>query len=115
AFLPSGRSASQEEMFSYLQNLLQWRKNKEVIHSGKMKEFVPRDGVYVYFRYNDKETVMIAFNDNENTAKTLDSKIYAESLKGFHSGKEIISGQEMYNLNDIIVPPKSAIIVELKP
>jgi neopullulanase len=114
AFLAQGRTAAQNEMFSYLQNLLHWRKNKEVIHTGKLKQFVPRDGVYVYFRYNDKETVMVVMNNNDKDAKTLEPGIYNEFISKFTHGKEVISGREINDLKDIIVPPKSAIIIELK-
>jgi glycosidase len=114
AFNPSGRTSEQNDMFSYLKNLLDWRKNKEVIHSGKLTQFIPDEGVYVYFRHNEKETVMVAINNNEKDTKTLKPVIYDEFLKKFNGGKEIISGNEITDLKSIPIPPKSAIIVELK-
>jgi len=114
AFNASGRTTAQNDMFNYLKNLLSWRKSKEVIHSGKLKQFVPQDGVYVYFRYNDRETVMVAMNNNEKETKTLKPGIYDEFLKKYNSGKEIISGKEIKDLTSISVEPKSALIIELK-
>jgi neopullulanase len=93
---------------------LNWRKTKDVIHTGKLKHFIPQDGIYVYFRYNEKETIMVAINNNENDSKTLKSSRYSEFLQNFRSGNEIISGQSISDLSNIVVPPKSAIIVELK-
>jgi glycosidase len=107
-------SPSQLEMKQYLKGLLNWRKDKEVIHTGKLKHFVPEEGVYVYFRYDEKETVMIALNNNESEAKTLDRKKYSEFLDQFQSGKDVISGQIISDLSKITIQPKSAMIIELK-
>jgi len=112
----SGKNISsiQQEMKQYLERLLNWRKDKEVIHTGKLKHFVPNDGVYTYFRYNEKETVMVALNNNETDAKTLDRKRYNEFLDNFQTGKDIITGQTINDLSNIILQPKSAMILELK-
>jgi glycosidase len=114
AFSGKGLTAQQKEMQDYIRTLLNWRKGNEVIHSGKMKHFVPRDGVYVYFRYSEKKTVMIAINNNEKEAKTLDRKRYSEFLGKFQKGKEVITGITYADLDTVSIPAKSAIIVELK-
>ena len=101
-------------MFKTLHTLLNWRKNKEVIHTGKLTQFIPHDGVYVYFRHNEKETIMVALNNNENDPKTLDRKRYSEFLDKFQGGKDVITGQMINDLSNIIIQPKSAIILELK-
>jgi len=70
--MASAKESLEDEAFDYLSNLLNWRKNKEVIHSGKLKHFIPENGVYVYFRYNDDESVMVILNnsDKEQAFKT---------------------------------------------
>ncbi len=113
-FTGKNMSPSQLEMTQYLKRLLNWRKDKEVIHTGKLKHFVPEEGVYVYFRYNEKETVMIALNNNENETKTLNRKRYSEFLDQFQTGKDVISGQTISDISKIIIQPKSAMIIELK-
>jgi hypothetical protein len=60
------------------------------------------------------ETVMIALNNNENDAKTLDRKRYSEFLDQFQTGKDMISGQTITDLSKITIQPKSAMIIELK-
>ena len=114
-FTGTNLSPAQQDMKQYLKLLMNWRKNKEVIHSGKLKHFVPQDGVYTYFRYNDNECVMVCINNNETDAKTIDRSRYGEFLDKYQSGKEIITGQVIQDLSTIIVQPKSATIVELKP
>ena len=112
AFTKEGRSTEQNEAFYYLSNLLNWRKNKDVIHTGKLKHFIPENGVYVYFRYNDDESVMVILNNSEKE-QVFTTERFAENLSGFNSGNEIISGKKLENLDEIIIPEKSAMIIEL--
>ena len=49
-FEASRRTDIQNEAWNYMQKLLKWRKGNEVIAKGKMKHFVPQNGVYVYAR-----------------------------------------------------------------
>jgi len=114
AFNVSGRTEIQQDMYAYLSKILNWRKNKEVIHKGKLKHFIPQDGIYVYFRYNDKETVMVAFNNSEKDSKTFETDRYAEFLSKYRSGYEVISGQVLNDLSKLTIPAKSAIIIELR-
>ncbi|RQO34446.1 alpha-amlyase [Chryseobacterium sp. KBW03] len=113
AFNPSAQTPEQKEFFQFTQKLLNWRKGKEVIHNGKTKNFVPQDGVFVYFRYNAKESVMVVVNNNEKD-HTLDLKRFAESLNGFTKGKEIMSGKEISLQNSMNIPAKTPLIIELE-
>ena len=113
AFLPSTQTPEQKDFFQFTQKLLNWRKGKDVIHNGKTENFVPQDGVFVYFRYNDKESVMMVINNNEKD-QTLDLKRFAESLNGFTKGKEIISGKEISLQNSMNISAKTPLIIELE-
>lgn len=113
AFNPSAQTPEQKEFFRFSQKLLNWRKGKEVIHNGKTKNFVPQDGVFVYFRYNEKESVMVVINNNEKD-QTLNLKRFAESLNGFTKGKEVISGKEFMLQNTINISAKTPLIIELE-
>jgi len=75
--------------------------------------YLPFNNVYVYFRYNDKESVMVILN-NSTEAKTIDTKRYQERLTGFTSGKNIVTGESVINLQSISVPAKAAAIIELQ-
>jgi glycosidase len=112
-FTVEGRTDAQNEIYNYLQRLLNWRKSKEVIHTGKLTHFIPENNVYVYFRHDADEIVMIILNNNDNP-QTVQTERYQEMMKGYRTGKEIISQTEMNNLNKIHIPKKSAMIIELK-
>ncbi len=112
-FTAEGITAEQNEVFIYLKTLLNWRKNKSVIHNGKFMHFLPENGVYVYFRYSDSESVMVILN-NTNEAKTLDTKRFNERLTGYSSGKNIITNESLTTLQSLSLPAKSATILELQ-
>ncbi|WEK70176.1 MAG: glycoside hydrolase family 13 protein [Candidatus Chryseobacterium colombiense] len=113
AFNLASQTPEQKEFYQFTQKLLNWRKDKEVIHTGKTKNFVPQNNVFVYFRYNEKESVMVVLNNNEKE-ETLDLKHFEESLKGFSKGKDIISDKEFSLQNNLTIPAKTSMVVELK-
>jgi glycosidase len=107
-------SEQEQEALEFTKRILNWRKAKEVIHTGKLKHYIPNDGVYVYFRYNCEESVMVVINLNDSEGTTVSGKKYAESLQGFTSGTDIISGKKIENLDSFTIAPKTAMIIELK-
>jgi len=113
AFKESGRSAFQNEYFNCLSKLLNWRKNKPVIHTGLLTQYAPENDTYVFFRYNDKETIMVIINNNE-TDQTLQTDRFAESLKTYTSGTDVLTGVKYDLTSSIILPKESALILELK-
>ena len=60
-----------------MKTLLNWRKTKSCLHDGKLIHYAPEKGTYVYFRINDKEKVMVAFNKNDEEV-SLDGSRFAE-------------------------------------
>ncbi len=104
----------EKEALAFTKKVLNWRKGKEVIHTGKLKHYIPNDGVYVYFRYNDSESVMVVINNNDKESKTVQKSKYAESLSGFTKGFDIISGKPVDDLDSFEIGPKTAMIIELK-
>jgi len=111
-FTGKNMSSAQADMMQYVKKIMNWRKGKEVMHTGKLKQFVPADGVYTYFRYNDKECVMVVMNNNE-TEKKPESVRYAEFLHGYKSADEITTGKSFTDLSDLMIPPKTVMIFEL--
>ena len=83
------------------------------LQTGKLRHFIPSDGIYTYFRYNGKSTVMVVMNNNEEQ-KIHETGRYSEILRNFKSGREIISGNPVTDLSKLTIPAKSALIIELK-
>jgi neopullulanase len=120
AFTQEGRLALGEERnlpvqdnFDYLRNLVHWRNQTPVIHSGKLTHFVPQDNVYVYFRWNEDATVMVMINANTEN-KTLEMSRFSERMAGYTSAHEITIGSRFDDIERISVPARTAYVFELK-
>ena len=90
-FTKGGRNAKENEIWDHTATLANYRKHSSAITTGKMMQFVPEDGVYVYFRYDDKQTVMVVMNTAKEN-KTIALKRFEERTKGFSKMKNIITG-----------------------
>ena len=113
AFTKAGRTEEQQKYFDLTSKLLNWRKSKDVIHFGKMKHYVPVNNVYVYFRYNQSESVMVIINNNPES-QTFKTNRFAESIQNHLGGRDIISGKMFDLKNDITIDGKSVLVLELK-
>lgn len=113
AFTGLGLSPEQKEMQNYIAKIQNWRKNKTVIHSGKLMHFVPEDGLYTYFRYNDDEAVMVVLNKNSE-AKKLSTKRFSEMMGSYKKGYDVVSSKEISTISEINIAPKTAMVIELQ-
>ncbi|MBF0728456.1 glycoside hydrolase family 13 protein [Bacteroides acidifaciens] len=98
-FDAANRTALQNEAFSYLKKLLQWRKGNEVIAKGKLKHFSPRQGVYAYERKHGDQSVVVFLNGTDRE-QTIDLSAYQEilprtSARNVLEGKEVEIGKEL--------------------
>jgi hypothetical protein len=55
-------------------------------------QFVPEEGVYAYFRYDEKQTVMVIMNQNDKEMP-IDMNRFAERTRGFSQAKDIAEGK----------------------
>ncbi len=113
AFTGAGLTEQQKYAQDFCRKVLNWRKTSKAVQFGALKHFVPEDDVYVYFRYNPEEKVMVVLNKNAQE-KTIDTGRFNEVMANCTSGKEIISGATIPDLKNLKVPAKSALIIELK-
>ena len=113
AFTAKGRTAIQNEYFNFLSKLMNWRKNKALIHNGLLTQYVPDNDVYVYFRFNEKEKIMVILNNNE-TDQILKTERFNESLNDKTSGKDVMTGTTYDLKTSILVPKQTAFILEIQ-
>jgi len=113
SFTGAGLTEQEKDIQGFVRKLLLWRKNKEVIHTGKLLHFVPFDGMYVFFRYNDKEKVMVVLNKNGKETLLKTDRL-AEMLQGCTTATDIISGKTWKDFSNLVVQPKSVSVFELK-
>jgi glycosidase len=111
-FSGKGLTGKQLEAQTFIKKLLNWRKNSKVVHQGKLMHFVPIDGVYVYFRYDENKKVMIVLNKSKEK-KGLDLKPFAEMLNGSISGLDVITGKKVFLQALLEIDSKQPMIIEL--
>lgn len=112
-FTQLGRTAEQNDMVNYISKLFNYRKNNKVLQYGDLLHFVPQDDVYVYFRHLDGKTVMVVMNNNDQSIKVENTR-YQEFMKNYTSGSDVVTGEEIKNINEIDVAKKSTRVIELK-
>lgn len=113
AFSNSGRTTAQKQYFDFSKKLLNWRKNKDVIYTGKLTHYIPENNVYVYFRHNDSESVMVIIN-NDSKKHQISNKHFEENLKNFTSAIDVLTNKNFDLKQDISLEGKSSLILELK-
>ncbi len=113
AFTNDNLSPEQKDMKDYISTLFNWRKSNKTVQEGKLTHYIPEDGIYVYFRTFGKESVMVIMNNNEKYVKTINTVRFAENLKGFKTGKDVLTGNQIKDLSNIEVAAKSVKIIEL--
>lgn len=112
AFTAAGRTPAEQDMYDYMQRLIRWRNQQPVIHHGQLCHYIPENGVYVYFRYNDKDTVMVAMNNNDSTV-TLNTRRYRRFIPEGATGTDILTKERLSSMDTLSLPAKSATILEL--
>jgi neopullulanase len=112
AFTGAGLTPRQREAQAFVQKLVNWRKNSPVIHHGKLMHYGPENNTYVYFRYDDQKKVMVALNANDKET-VLDAARFHEMLSGVASGRDVLTGKTCSLKDEIRLPPKSTLILEL--
>ncbi|SMO67199.1 Glycosidase [Saccharicrinis carchari] len=114
AFTLKGRTREQNNIFNHIKKLLNYRKQSEALKYGKTLHFIPEEGIYVYFRYTDNQTVMVILNNNTKGSKKVHSMRFREVMGGFTHGTNIISGRKLIDLKNINTKAKTAMVLELK-
>jgi len=112
-FTGKGLTNQQKEAQQWTKKLLNWRKTASAIHYGKLVHFIPKDGVYVYFRYDDNQKIMVILNKNTKPY-TLELDRFGEALNGVITGTAVMSGQVYDMKKGIKLPEMEALILELK-
>lgn len=88
AFTGVGLSDDERSVQSLVKTLANFRKNSSALTTGNLMQYVPADGLYVYFRYDEKQTIMCVMNTSGKD-KEIDFSHYTERTAGFSSAKSI--------------------------
>jgi glycosidase len=115
AFMQSGRTRAQQDIFSYVQALLGVRREHEALRAGRLWHLASDESSYVFLRESEEEQIAVAFN-NSDKARELRIPLNgtpAEKMAGisllFGDAKAQLSGHEI----QLTLPPQSLSIFSL--
>jgi glycosidase len=113
-FTGEGLSAKEKEAQEFVKTLLNWRKQSEAVHSGRLMHYSPeKNSVYVIFRYTESDKVMTILSKNDKDVK-LDLSRFTEMLRGDEKGVDIVSGRKINLADGLIIPAKSPMIIDFE-
>ena len=111
-FTAEGRDSKENEAYNFFSKLANYRKSTTALQTGKLMQYVPINGIYVYFRYDEKKTVMIICNTNDNEID-LSTDRFQERTAKFNKAKNILSAEVLNSISNIKVMAKSTVVLEL--
>ncbi|MBN1116683.1 MAG: cyclomaltodextrinase C-terminal domain-containing protein, partial [Bacteroidales bacterium] len=106
-------SVQQRDGLHFVTTLLKYRKDNPAIMQGKTIQFEPRDDIYAYFRCSEKKKLLVIINNNQDSPRRLESNRFNSSVGKIQQVVNVISGEISSGLGNIILNPKSILILEL--
>jgi len=106
AFTGKGLTTKEAEAQVFLNRILNLRKAIPAFQKGRLIQFVPDKGVYVYFRILDTERYMIILNKNQN-AVDLDPIRYQEMIQDITQFKEVFLDTTLDRIQALHIEPKN--------
>ncbi len=105
------RTEKDNQIFNLIKTLANYRKQSSALATGKFMQYLPEDGVYTYFRYDNNQTIMIVMNTSK-IDKNISFKNYAERTGNFSKYKNILTN-EMGSMTDFKLGSYQSIVLEL--
>ena len=107
----SGRTVKDYEIWRQVYALANFRKNSSAIAYGKMMQYVPENGVYTYFRYDAKQTIMVVMNTSK-TDKIISFNKFAERTNGFTTATDVLTKNKTA-IKDFTLGSYKTVVLEL--
>jgi len=115
-FTPAGRTTAENDAFNYFRTLANFRKSSEALQTGKMTQYVPQDGIYVYFRYsesNPSAPVMVVINTEDKEIQ-LNNARFSERIGTANTASNVMTGELLNDIKTITVPAKGTLVLAIK-
>jgi glycosidase len=113
AFTGEGLAPYELSVQQLVRTLANFRLHSPALQTGKMMQFAPRGGLYVYFRYDANQTILCAMNAGNRPHK-IDFSNYSERTGGFTRGVDIPTGQS-YSLDQPVdIPARTMWVMKLE-
>ena len=113
AFTGQGLSTQEADMLQYTTRFARFRRQSTAIGRGKLLQYAPENGVYVYFRYDEKQTVMCVMNTTDGQ-QTIDLSRFSERIKDYTKAYDVATGVEFALQPTLSLGGKYLLVMELK-
>ena len=113
AFTGQGLSAQEADMLQYTTRFANFRKQSTAIKTGRLMQYVPENGVYVYFRYDAAQTVMCVMNTTDGQ-QTIDLSRFRERIKDYTKAYDVATGVEFALQPTLSLGGKYLLVMELR-
>lgn len=114
AFTGKNLNEEQRSVQSLIKTLANFRKNSSALKTGKLMQYLPVDGLYVYFRYDENQTIMVVLNTS-NQQQTVDFSKYAERTAGFTNAINILDKTTTNAMSTpVTLEANESLVLELK-
>lgn len=112
-FTTEGRTEQEQAAWTHVSKLANFRKASSAIKNGKLMQYVPENGLYTYFRYDPKQTVMVVSHTGKEET-TVNLGRFIERTAGFTTMRDVHSGEKRPMQNFTIRPGQSFVFELLK-
>jgi glycosidase len=110
-FKAENRIPAEQWAWNYVSSVANFRKSSKAIGEGKLMQYVPENGLYVYFRYHPQQTVMVVSHTGTTEMKVAMSR-FAQRTNGFTKARNVATNEVM-SLQDFTLQPKQSFVFEL--
>ncbi|MDP4217463.1 MAG: alpha-amylase family glycosyl hydrolase [Bacteroidota bacterium] len=113
AFTGQGLSPDSAAVLDLVRKMGNYRMKSSALRTGRMMQYAPTRGLYVYFRYDKKETIMCIMNMSKDKV-SVDFSHYAERTAGFGRAMDPLTGETYPTEKPFDMAPMSMSVLELK-
>ncbi|MDB5121521.1 MAG: alpha-amylase [Sphingobacteriales bacterium] len=113
SFSGEGLTSDELSVQSLVKKLGTFRKNSSALKTGKMMHYVPSNGLYVYFRYDNNQTIMCIMNTDTKERK-IDFSSFPERTAGFLKASNLVTDQSIKTSDPATIPSMQMWVLELK-
>ncbi|BAO54422.1 alpha-amylase (Neopullulanase) SusA [Nonlabens marinus S1-08] len=108
----SNPTALQKGYQDFTKKLLNYRKNKPVLHKGELLQYVPEQNCYVYFRIKGKSRVMVVINNNPSEIE-LNLERFREGIQERKQGQDILIENSIDLTQPLKIGGKKSMVIDL--
>jgi hypothetical protein len=110
-FIANGRSIPENDCYDYISRLAHFRQKSPALIKGKLMQYVPDDGLFVFFRYTSEQTVMVVANTGKS-ARRLNWDRFSERSAHFNKLRNVITN-EVFEKSSFSIAPGNSAVLEL--